>query len=667
MMRTARFLLVASSSVAVALVGGGFAVRSGSSADAAAATSTHVLLRAPASRTAWTAGIEVPGTAVLNAGGEAAVLSVSCASTGNCTAGGYYVDGSGSGQAFVADEVSGAWHGAIELPGTAALNTGELAEVNSVSCATPGNCAAGGTYQDASGNTQAFVADEVNGVWGAAIEVPGTAALDAGGTADVVSTSCAAAGECAAGGYYTDAAQHSQTFVADEVNGTWATAIEVPGTATLNAGGTAQVSAVSCAAVSICTAAGFYVDGSLQGHAFVASDASGTWQPAAEVPGTAALNVGGDAEATTISCSPDGSCAVGGFYDDAASNSRAFLANETSGTWHAAIEVPGTATLNAGDAGVLSMSCASASSCTAGGYVDRGLEGAASRAFVVDEVSGAWRPALEVPGVAALDGGGSAAVNAVSCDAPGDCGAAGAFQDAAGNSQAFVADEVNGAWATAVEVPGTATLNTGGDAGADTVSCAGPGTCLVGGFYTDGYGPQALVDSSTLAPIVTSVTPAVGPAQGATAVVVQGENLLGTLSVRFGVRPGTHLSVVDAGAIRVAAPAGSGTVNVVVTTPYGRSAADAADRYTYALVPTITSLSPSAGPAGGGTIVTVRGVHLAGALRVRFGARVVTRVTMVNSGALRVRAPAGSGTVQVQVTTPGGPSKETARTRFGYR
>jgi len=39
-----------------------------------------------------------PGTATLNKGGNAHVQSVSCASAGNCGAGGYYTDASGHHQ-----------------------------------------------------------------------------------------------------------------------------------------------------------------------------------------------------------------------------------------------------------------------------------------------------------------------------------------------------------------------------------------------------------------------------------------------------------------------------------------------------------------------------------------------------------------------------------------
>ena len=43
-----------------------------------------------------------------------------------------------------------------------------------------------------------------HGVWGQAENVPGLAALSMQGSAVVSSVSCAAAGECSAGGFYID-------------------------------------------------------------------------------------------------------------------------------------------------------------------------------------------------------------------------------------------------------------------------------------------------------------------------------------------------------------------------------------------------------------------------------------------------------------------------------
>ena len=103
---------------------------------------------------------EVPGTAALNRGGFAEITSVSCASAGNCGAGGFYRDSSGHHQAFVVSQANGTWHTALEVPGTAALNRGGFAEITSVSCASAGNCGAGGFYRDSSGHHQAFVVSQ---------------------------------------------------------------------------------------------------------------------------------------------------------------------------------------------------------------------------------------------------------------------------------------------------------------------------------------------------------------------------------------------------------------------------------------------------------------------------------------------------------------------------
>ncbi|HXP19639.1 MAG TPA: hypothetical protein VN840_08335, partial [Streptosporangiaceae bacterium] len=84
----------------------------------------------------------------------------SCGSAGNCSAGGFYEVGSGlHWQAFVVSQKNGTWGKAVEVPGTAALNTGVRAQINSVSCGSAGNCSAGGYYTGRSGQ-QAFVVSQ---------------------------------------------------------------------------------------------------------------------------------------------------------------------------------------------------------------------------------------------------------------------------------------------------------------------------------------------------------------------------------------------------------------------------------------------------------------------------------------------------------------------------
>jgi len=109
------------------------------------------------------------------------------------------------------------------------------------------------------------------GGWGQAIQVPGTAALNKGGNANITSVSCPAAGSCAAVGFYHAGSGRGQAFVVTETNGRWRTAIKVPGLAALN-GGSSDITSVSCTAADSCAAIGDYVDGSSHlGHAFVVS------------------------------------------------------------------------------------------------------------------------------------------------------------------------------------------------------------------------------------------------------------------------------------------------------------------------------------------------------------------------------------------------------------
>jgi len=262
---------------------------------------------------------------------------VSCGSAGSCSAGGYYQDSSGN-QAFVVSEAKGKWGKAEEVPGTAVLNTGGDGFIESVSCGSAGSCSAGGYYAHATGqyevsSRQAFVVSEVKGKWGRAEEAPGTAALNVRGGAGINSVSCASAGSCSAGGYYQDAASGEQAFVVNEVKGKWGRAEEAPGTAALNAGGSAFISSVSCASAGNCGAGGQYrEDASGKLEVFVVSEVKGKWGRAEEVPGTAALNVGGflgaDAQMNSVSCASASSCSAGGYYHDASGDQQAFVVSE---------------------------------------------------------------------------------------------------------------------------------------------------------------------------------------------------------------------------------------------------------------------------------------------------------------------------------------------------
>jgi hypothetical protein len=315
----------------------------------------------------WRQAIEAPGLGALNKGGNAKVVSVSCASAGCAAVGSYRNHGR---RGFVVLKRRGRWGRAVQVPGLAALNTGGNAEASSVSCASPGYCAAVGFYTDGGGHRHGFVAVEQNGVWSRAVEVPGLAALNTGGNVGVSSVSCASPGNCAAGGYYaTGAARRAQAFVVSEQNGSWGTAQQVAGNLTSGPGGDAFVDSVSCGSPGNCAAGGQYSASYSSGdQAFVISEVNGAWAAARAVAGT--LSCCGGARVTSVSCASAGNCAAGRQFDYGGYNA-AFLVNEKNGAWGKQMYVPGLNAVSR-DAYLSSVSCASAGNCAAGGNYDLG-------------------------------------------------------------------------------------------------------------------------------------------------------------------------------------------------------------------------------------------------------------------------------------------------------
>jgi hypothetical protein len=438
----------------------------------------------------------VPGTAALNVTGHAQVDSISCPAAGDCAAGGLYNDASHVNQAFVVGEGHGKWGKAKELPGTAALNVGGQAYVQNISCAAPGYCSATGSFIDGSARVQTFVAGESKGTWGKAVPAPGLAALNAGGQANPSSLSCAAKGACSAGGAYKDVSGHTQAFVISESGGHWSKAIEVPGTAALNTGSSALVTAVSCTSAGNCSAGGYYTDALARIEPFVVSEVSGHWGKAREVPRSSTLNTGGKAEILALSCSSPGNCSAGGYFTTASHHQEALIVQEMRGTWGNAIEVPGSAKLNTGNRAVVeSLSCAKAADCSAVGYFQ---DTVGQQAFVVNQKYGRWSAAGAIPGLAKLNKRDFAAAASVSCSSALNCTAGGFYFDASNHQHAFVATKLNGRWGTAIPIPGLAALDKGFDGYVYSVSCASAGNCGVGGFYKDGGGHiQAFVVNET--------------------------------------------------------------------------------------------------------------------------------------------------------------------------
>jgi hypothetical protein len=202
----------------------------------------------------------------LNKGNQSYTAQVSCGSPSNCVAVGYYSPASDAFKPFIEAEKNGTWQPLVILSGL-----GPEGSLYTVSCASAGNCSAGG----AGGTSSAFhpiVLTERNGTWGKPTGLPGMALLDTGHGSYAAAISCVSPGNCAATGTYTSNSG-GYVFVAGQRGGTWGNPAPVPNLNALNAGKNAGIEGLSCATLGSCGLVGYYTDGSMKAQPWVVSGA----------------------------------------------------------------------------------------------------------------------------------------------------------------------------------------------------------------------------------------------------------------------------------------------------------------------------------------------------------------------------------------------------------
>ncbi len=151
-------------------------------------------------------------------------------------------------------------------------------------------------------------------------------------------------------------------------------------------------------------------------------------------------------------------------------------------------------------------------------------------------------------------------------------------------------------------------------------------------------------------PTITAVSPPSGPLGGGTTITITGTNLSGA-SVKVDGVAATGV-VASATSVTATTPARTaGAKTVAVTTAGGSASKPAA--FTYVAAPTVTSVTPSSGPAAGGTSIVIAGTNLLGST-VTVGGSPATSV-VATATSISARTPAGSaGAKDVVVTAPGG-------------
>jgi hypothetical protein len=394
----------------------------------------------------------------------------------SCTAAG---DCTGISARYAVTEKNGVWSAAQTIPGT----PGAIRPHPVIDCTSPGNCVVAGGYKTGKNTYKAFTAAQVDGTWRKAQPVSDRAL--SGRVSDAATTlSCTTVGNCTAAGEYTTKSG-TGVFTIAEVRGTWKAAKTLPGIARFAGAksGSAAVTSLSCATVGYCAVAGSYLDTATKATtAFVAGETAGTWAAARQIPGLASVG-SGNSTVAMVSCGQVGHCLAGGSVGKVA-----FIASQVSGTWENATAVPGLAALGSENANpvafqashVAAVSCSAGTDCTiAGGYnnVNRSGSNGVS-VFAASEKAGVWADATQIAGLGNSDGlqGDNAAVHALTCTSIGNCSIGGSFAETP-ISVAFVASSADGTWGAATPVPMPARIPGLDYAEVDALSCPSAGRC----------------------------------------------------------------------------------------------------------------------------------------------------------------------------------------------
>jgi hypothetical protein len=354
-----------------------------------------------------------------------------------------------------------------KLPANAATGANRADSISAISCASPGNCTAVGSYRLRPASLEhwaGLLLTEKAGHWAAGVEAA---------SAGLSAVSCASAGNCTAvsgfggaGDIYTEGGIPGMLLT--EKDGRWAPGVEGEG---------ANLVSVSCASPGNCTAVG---------GRLLFTQKDGRWAKGVEAPLPSDADTGREVELTSVSCSSDGRCSAVGIYNinygRSAEAGEGVLLTKRAGKWRAAKAVmppdgPGEGVILA------SVSCASGGNCGAIGFYNINIDsGSGVEGVLLTEKAGKWLPGVRAMPPKNVSSGyweNYVGLGGISCSAPGACVAVGSYR---GGSGLTLLTEQAGTWQRGVEVA----LPPGQDREDLAISCAAPRSCTVVGDYYDG-------------------------------------------------------------------------------------------------------------------------------------------------------------------------------------
>ncbi len=427
-----------------------------------------------------------------NAAGSQAygLVASACPSAGNCAAGGFYTDSGLTQQGLLLSEANGSWSASeLAFKGGWGIPAASDPRVTSVACAAVGDCVAVGYYYSGATNVpEGFLVSSGNGTWGQAIDATGSSpSYLVFSPALAPEVSCVPGGDCyAIFNAFTGGAPENLVYA--NTNGTWAaTHVTAP-----SGGSEVELSSISCAPNGPCAIVGNYQSAAgVEGLMATTGSLSVTTLDTSSLSSVASNpNVTPEA----VSCASSGDCTAVGYYEDASGDYQGLVLSSAAGSWGHAQEItlPANAYAQDADLFLYDVSCASAGNCEAVGSYDSSSTDTID-GLLLGESGGQWGPASEVglPGASSSQPG--VYTPTVACPLAGGCLAAGVYQDASENTQGFLSSQSTTGWSpTMLALPYGAT-DPSDDSDPTSLSCASSGYCVLAGGYDEGSAGAAVL------------------------------------------------------------------------------------------------------------------------------------------------------------------------------
>jgi IPT/TIG domain len=559
----------------------------------------------------WGAAVQV-AIGGSTAPGSYNITGLSCPMAGDCEATGNDVGGSGySPIDFVVASTNGVWAATKAIPGLSALDAGPSQNRTILSCSAVGNCVVAGEFLTGGSGTfdpptVAFLDQEVNGTWATAHVVPGLSNLDVYDDSFVTSLSCSSPGNCEAGGSYaTDVNVPTiDAWTSQEKGGVWHNAGQLPSDPNPR-DPYVDLESISCAGTGSCVGVGGILPDASTNvpvQPFYATESDGIWRQATPITDAFGSTYGAF---TTVSCSSTTSCGAAGIVNAAGGVSTPFVLNEINGNWsHQSLIGGFTSSTQTNALGAIA--CFGPDECALDGNIGFGSEG--TRPFVTEVSGGSWAPATSTPFDLASTVGGS--MYALSCSAAGACVGVGLLSPSDGQDDEVISYAqpsismvtpraglpsggaaitidgtlLNGAGLTVLfgSKPAASVMVVNADE-LRVVAPAGTGTVTL--HVSDAFGPAFGHASITFTyehkPTITKLSPTSGAVKGGTKVTVTGTNLGAVSEVLFGSVPATSVTSTNGSHLVVVSPPGKGKVSIRVVTPLGETAKGGKSNFTY--------------------------------------------------------------------------------------